>query len=162
MISILLQHMLQISLLVRTRTSTALLLQNKWPFLYVATQLIFHTKTKCILTILILKKNHLKKSHFTFVTRLRPNDRPSLFLSHVCSGFNIFVFAFSFASMYQPPSARHSEWEKPFVALKQNILWNCIGFKTYNKTYCLPAAPLTFSFSFFLIFFGMCLWPPWR
>jgi hypothetical protein len=100
MIPFSLQSLLQILLLVRTRTSTALLLQNKWPFFYVAKQLIFHIKTQCILTILILKKNHLKKSHFTFVTRLRPNARPYVFVSHVCSGFNILFFAFSFASMY--------------------------------------------------------------
>ena len=78
---------------------------------------------------------HFKKSNFIFVTRLRRNGRAAPFLSHVCSGFNIFFWASSFASIYQSRGARHIVRPKPIFVLYQNILQNPSDTQNLNDTY---------------------------
>ena len=77
---------------------------------------------------------HLKKSNFIFVTRLGRNLVGATFLSHVPSGFNIFL-ASSFACIYQPRSARHIVRPKPIFVLYQNILQNPSETQNLNETY---------------------------
>ena len=88
-----------------------------------------------ILNIFFFVQIHLKKSNFIFVTRLQRNDRSAPFLSHVCSGFNIFFLASSFASIYQPRGARHIVPSKPIFVLYQNILQNPSDNQNLNETY---------------------------
>ena len=75
-----------------------------------------------ILNIFFFVQIHLKKSNFIFVARLRRNDRPAPFLSHVCGGFNIFFLASSFASIYLPRGPRHFMAYAHVFVLYQNIL----------------------------------------
>ena len=84
--------------------------------------LIKYTFSQWILTFLTFTKILLKNHNFTFVTRLRPNLRGALFLSHVCSRFDVLVFAFSFAFIYQPQCACQSLCPKSVFVLKRNVL----------------------------------------
>ena len=79
-------------------------------------------ETNIILTFSSLQKIHLEKSNFFFVTRLRRFSRCAKNMSLVCGGFNIFVLAVSFASIYQPRSAPRATIQIQCFVKDQNIL----------------------------------------
>ena len=79
-------------------------------------------KTQWILTILVFVQIHLENSHFIFVTRITLFELSALFLFYVCSDFNDFFLASSFASMYTLRCSRRAFAENHFVTPKQNIL----------------------------------------
>ena len=103
-----------------------------------------------ILTILLFIKNHLEKSHFTFVVRLRRFDRAATFLSHVCSDFNIFFWPL----LLRPCIYREV----------RDVLPDISKFPSKIKTYCKTQVafkmltkhiefPRLYSFSLFRFFF---------
>ena len=81
-----------------------------------------------ILNIFFFVQIHLKKSDFTFVTRLRRNARYWPFLSHVCGGFNIFLWPLHL---------------RPFIYREvRGALWHKFMFSFYIKTYYKTQAKL--------------------
>ena len=79
-------------------------------------------KTMVFFTFLTFTKIHLEKAHFIFVTRITLFELSAIFLSHVCSDFNIFFFAVPLASIYQPRSARQINCPNQIFASYKNML----------------------------------------
>ena len=77
--------------------------------------------SKLFLTFLTFTKIHLEKSNFMFVTRIMLFERDALFLSHVCSDFNIF-FAVPLTSIYKPRSAHQINCPNQILASYKNML----------------------------------------
>ena len=79
-------------------------------------------ETNIILTFSSLQKNHLEKSIFFFVTRLRRFSRFPTKLSYVCGGFNEKKTASSFASISLSRCSRRIYAANFFAPSKTNIL----------------------------------------
>ena len=79
-------------------------------------------KPNGFLTVLVFTKIHLENRYHFFALRISLFDRDTRFLSHVCSDFNIFFLAMSFASIYLPRSARPIVSPNPIFALRKKVL----------------------------------------
>ena len=121
-----------------------------------------------ILIICFFVQIHLKKSNFIFVTRLQRNDRRAAFLSHVCSGFNIFFWPHRLRSfIYRKvraisfPQNRFSSYIKTYyktpvafkvltkhmVRLQRRCFFILYFFLTFSKSACGCGAVKNFMFT---------------